>query len=212
MSTSESITGGLREVYQWRMLEIRGAFDAGASGSATIAARARVLDEFVSGLWAREIEGTPRLTTGIALVAIGGYGRGHLFPYSDVDLLFLLDGRLAEKDVKDAVRRVNQEMWDSGIRVSPATRKLTECERFDEENAEFAISLMDHRFVAGDLALYMKLAGQTIPKLLQREQKALMARADGAYASAPCEVWGYALSPGTEYQGLSRRIARHSCV
>lgn len=176
MQTSESIGGGMRERYQRKMLEIRGAFDAGASGAATIAARAKALDEFASGLWAREVQRDRRLATGIALVAIGGYGRGQLFPYSDVDLLFLLDGRLAEKDVKDAIRRVNQEMWDAGIRISPATRKLAECERFDEENAEFAISLMDHRQLAGDAMLYRRLATVTIPKLLQREQKALMAR------------------------------------
>jgi [protein-PII] uridylyltransferase len=176
MIASESTVSGMREKYQRRMLEIRGAFEAGASGAATIAARAKALDEFVGGLWAQEIECDRRFANGIALVAIGGYGRGQLFPYSDVDLLFLLDGRLAEKDVKDAIRRVNQQMWDSGIRISPATRKLTECERFDEENAEFAVSLMDHRLIVGDMSLYMKLAGQTVPKLLQREQKALMAR------------------------------------
>jgi [protein-PII] uridylyltransferase len=176
MSTDESTDGGMRETYQRRMLEIRGAFDAGASGAATIEARAKALDEFVNGLWTQEVERDGRLGTGVSLVAIGGYGRGQLFPYSDVDLLFLLDGRVAEKDLKDAIRRVNQEMWDSGIRISPTTRKLAECEHFDEENAEFAISLMDHRLVAGDLALYMRLAGQTILKMLQREQKSLMAR------------------------------------
>ncbi len=176
MSTSESIGSGMREMYQRRMLEIRGAFDAGASGAETIAARAKALDEFVSGLWALEVERDQRLANGIALVAIGGYGRAQLFPYSDVDLLFLLDGRLAEKEVKDAIRRVNQEMWDSGMRISPTTRRLAECEHYDEENAEFAISLMDHRLITGDMALYMRLAGQTILKLLQREQKSLMAR------------------------------------
>jgi [Protein-PII] uridylyltransferase len=166
----------MRERYQRKMVEIRAAFEAGASGAATIAARSQAIDELASGLWGEEVQRDRRLATGISLVAIGGYGRGQLFPYSDVDLLFLLDGRLAEKDVKDAIRRVNQEMWDSGIRISPATRKLAECERFDEENAEFAVSLMDHRRLAGDALLYRKLATVTIPKLLQREQKGLMAR------------------------------------
>jgi [protein-PII] uridylyltransferase len=78
--------------------------------------------------------------------------------------------------VKDAIRRVNQELWDCAIRVSPATRKLAECERFDEDNAEFAISLMDHRPVCGDSSLYRKLAEQVMPKLLQREGKTLTAR------------------------------------
>ena len=58
------------------------------------------------------------------MLAVGGYGRRELFPYSDVDLMFLLDGKLAERDVKDAVRRVNQELWDCGIRVAPTTRRL----------------------------------------------------------------------------------------
>jgi [protein-PII] uridylyltransferase len=177
MQTNEATNGGMRAGYQRRMLEIRGAFEAGgASGEATIAARAKALDELVGGLWNQVVKRDARLAEGISLVAMGGYGRAQLFPCSDVDLLFLLDGRLPEKDLKDAVRSVNQEMWDCGIRVSPATRKLAECEHFHEENAEFAISLMDHRMVVGDAALYGKLAGQVAPKLLQREQKGIVTR------------------------------------
>ena len=88
----------------------------------------------------------------------------------------MLDGKLAEKDLKVAIRQVNQEMWDCGIRVSPVTRKLTECERLDPENAEFVLSLMDHRMVTGDAALYEKLAGQCVPKLLQRDYKTVMVK------------------------------------
>jgi len=176
MQTSEPTAGVLRERYQRRMLEIRGAFEAGASGAATIAARASALDDLVRALWRQAVEQDARLKTGVALVAMGGYGRRELFPYSDMDLLFLLDGRLPEKQVKDAIRRLNQEMWDAGIRVSPATRKLAECERFDEENAEFAISLLDHRLITGDAALYTRLARQSVPKLLQRDHKAMMTR------------------------------------
>jgi [protein-PII] uridylyltransferase len=154
MQAYESIGGGLRGKYQRRMLEIRGAFEAGASGAVTIAARAAALDELVTGLWQRSVGQDARLGTGVALVAVGGYGRRELFPYSDVDLLFLLDGRLAEKDLKVAIRQVNQEMWDCGIRVAPVTRKLA----------------------VGDAGLYDKLVAQCIPKLLQRDQKAVMAR------------------------------------
>src|ERR1700731_3836535 len=177
MRANESISGGMRGNYQRRMLEVRGAFEAGgASGAVTIAGRAAAVDEVVGGLWRQAVEGDKRLASGVALVAIGGYGRRELFPYSDVDLLFLLDGRLAEKDVKDAIRRVNQEMWDCGMRVSPVTRKLAECERFDPENAEGVLSLLDHRMVTGDAELYDKLAGQSVPKLLQREHKNVMVR------------------------------------
>lgn len=177
MRIDDSTDGGLRGRYQRRMLELRGAFEAGGtSGAVTIAARAAALDEMVKALWGQAVERDTRLASGTALVAVGGYGRRELFPYSDVDLLFLLDGKIAEKDLKDAIRRVNQEMWDCGIRVSPTTRRLAECERFDEENAEFALSLMDHRLVGGDTALYERLATQCVPKLLQREQKSMMAK------------------------------------
>ena len=177
MPANDSTSGGMREKYQRRMLEIRGAFEAGgASGAVAIAARAAAVDELVSGLWRQAVERDPRLSVGVTLAAVGGYGREELFPYSDVDLLFLLDGKLVEKDVKDAIRRVNQEMWDCGMRVSPMTRRLAECEHLDPENAEFVVSLMDHRMVAGDAALYDKLAGQTVPKLLQPEHKGVMTK------------------------------------
>jgi [protein-PII] uridylyltransferase len=177
MPANDTTSSGLRAAYQRRMLEIRGAFEAGgASGAVTIAARAAAVDELVGRLWQLEVERDPRLGAGVALVAVGGYGRSELFPYSDVDLLFLLDGRLADKDVKDAIRRVNQEMWDCGMRVSPVTRKVAECERVDPENTEFVVALMDHRIVVGDAGLYGKLAEQSVPKLLLREHKVVTAK------------------------------------
>src|SRR5580765_1450973 len=167
---------GLRSQYQRTMLEIRGAFEAGASGSATLAARTAAIDTLVTGLWHLAYASDPRIANGVALAAIGGYGRRELFPYSDVDLLFLLDASVQEKDVKETIRRIGQELWDSGIRVSPATRKLAECERFSEDNAEFTISLLDHRFLAGDAVLYKKLDTVTVPKLIERDRKQILAR------------------------------------
>ena len=72
-------------------------------GRVTIAARAALVDELVRGLWAREVATDRKLASGVAIAAIGGYGRGKLFPYSDVDLLVLLDGSLREgREGRDA--------------------------------------------------------------------------------------------------------------
>src|SRR5260370_4968022 len=96
---ANSTTSGMRGNYQRRMMAGRAAFEAGgASGAVTIAARAAAVDELVRELWRQAVERDSRLGAGVALVAIGGYGRRELFPYWDVDLLFLLDGRLAEKE------------------------------------------------------------------------------------------------------------------
>src|ERR1700761_1193986 len=94
MQEREQSQNGVREHYQRTMLEIHGAFAAGASGGETIAARARAVDELVRGLWYEIVQENPgALESGIALVPIGGYGRSQLFPCSDVDLLILLDSK-----------------------------------------------------------------------------------------------------------------------
>ncbi|WP_263385208.1 [protein-PII] uridylyltransferase [Granulicella arctica] len=176
MQANEEPQIGMRGQYQRRMLEIRGAFEAGASGSETIAARSLAIDGLVQILWQQAIEANGRLASGIAVLAVGGYGRKELFPYSDVDLLFLLDGKVLEKDVKDSIRRVSQELWDCGIRVSPTTRKAAECDKFDPDVAEFTLSLLDHRLIAGDALLHNQVLYQALPKLLRRENKAILAR------------------------------------
>jgi [protein-PII] uridylyltransferase len=164
----------MRGEYQRRMLAIRDAFEAGQSGAATIAARAQAMDEFIAALWAKATAKTAALRSGIALVALGGYGRSELFPYSDVDLMYLLDGKVSERDVKQPIRRISQELWDAGIRLSPLTRKRSEAEKFDPDNVEFALSSLDHRLLAGDFAVYKRFTGTGLPKMLERDSKAIV--------------------------------------
>ena len=115
------------------------------------------MDELIVGC-GKQAEKTHAVAgSGIVLVALGGYGRGELFPYSDVDLLYLLDGKVSEQEVKQPIRRISQELWDCGIRLSPMTRKRSEAERFDAENVEFTLALLDHRLLAGDAAVYRAL-------------------------------------------------------
>jgi [protein-PII] uridylyltransferase len=177
---THAIDDGMREVYQQTMLSIGAAFAAGASGPQTLRQRSDAIDALVLYLWQIAVEREPRLAKGIALVAVGGYGRRELFPYSDVDLLFLLDTKLSEKTVeavyKDPIRRMSQSLWDCGLRIAPVTRKLGECERFDPENAEFALALLDQRFVSGDDALYQRFSGQVLPKLFERDRDAMLRR------------------------------------
>jgi [protein-PII] uridylyltransferase len=175
MQEAQTTGEGLCGQYQRRLLEIRGAFATGTSGAQTVAARAAAVDELIVGLWAQAVVETPLLGHGIALLAVGGYGRRELFPFSDVDLLYLLDGKVSEAEIKQPIRRISQQLWDCGIRLAPTSRKRSEAERFDEENAEFTIALLDHRLLAGDAAVYQRLAEVGFPKMLERENKALAA-------------------------------------
>jgi [protein-PII] uridylyltransferase len=181
MQTRQPSDDGGRGEYQRQMLEIRRAFERGATGTETLAGRTAAVDGLVRGLWQKAVAQDARLGKSVALVAVGGYGRGELFPYSDIDLLFLMDPKAAEKDFKDPIRRVSQELWDCGLRVSPTARRLQECDWFDPQNVESALALLDHRLIeaetgSGGTSLFDRMRGQVLPKLVEREHGAIARR------------------------------------
>jgi len=65
-----------------------------------------------------------------AVLAVGGYGRRQLFPYSDVDLLLLFESEKLAVDSKDAIAAFLRHLWDSDLRVSHSVRTPAECTRF----------------------------------------------------------------------------------
>ena len=166
-----------RQAYQEAVAGLRADFRGGANaGVHAIHGRADAADALVRSLWQVAEKDDERLQRGIAVVAVGGYGRRELFPASDLDLLFVVADAAKEKSAKEPIKRLTQQLWDSGMRVAATTRALSECERFDPENAEFTLSLLDARALAGDVALTQKLIGECVPKLVERERKPLLAR------------------------------------
>jgi [protein-PII] uridylyltransferase len=149
-------------------------FAATGDGRAAVAQRTRLIEDIVRRLWRDLVSGNEAGPRDFTLVATGGFGRGWLFPYSDIDLLFLYADRRGEETHKEAIRRFSQELWDLKLKLSPASRTLAECDRFDPNNTEFTISLLDSRYLAGDRELFARLHDKTIPKLVMREAKALL--------------------------------------
>jgi len=153
-------------------VEIRRSFELNGDGLRAAAARAALVDELVLRFWANEVAGDPELATGVALAAVGGYGRGELFPYSDVDLLMCVEKNAAER-AEEAIRRVSQSLWDCGMQVSLSTRPVSECERFDPANPEFGLSLLDLRGIGGDPIVLAKLSQKAVVKMRSRDTKAI---------------------------------------
>jgi [protein-PII] uridylyltransferase len=149
-------------------------FAATGDGRAAVAHRTRLIEEILKRLWRDLVSADEAGPRGFALVATGGFGCGWLFPYSDIDLLFLFADRGGEETHKEAVRRFSQELWDLKLKLSPASRTLAECDRFDPNNTEFTISLLDCRYLAGDRELLARLHDKVIPKLVMREAKPLL--------------------------------------
>jgi len=149
-------------------------FAATGDGRAAVAQRTQLIEDILKRLWRECVSSDDHGPRGLALVATGGFGRGWLFPYSDIDLLFLSADRTSEAAYKDAVQHFSQELWDLKLKLSPASRTLSECDRFDPNNTEFTISLLDCRFLVGDRELFARLHDKMIPKLVVRESKPLL--------------------------------------
>ncbi len=159
----------------------RDAFARSGDGIGTMRRRSADVDKLLEAIWAGlgSANDLP-----VALFAMGGYGRGELAPFSDVDVLFLCANESAERDAHELIRSATQAMWDIGLRASPATRSLKECERLDGEGKlEFAISLLDRRFLLGDRALGTLFEEKVLPNALLREGESLQAQlAEAAFA------------------------------
>jgi [protein-PII] uridylyltransferase len=174
MSTTSSLTSELRGLYVDESARIQQDFTRTGDGKAAVAQRTALVESIALRLWKELISPEQANPTGFALVAIGGFGRRWLFPHSDIDLLFLHTESAGESNFRDRIRHFSQELWDLRMKLSPTTRTLAECDRFDSNNVEFTISLLDCRYLAGDRELFVKLRDKLIPKLVMREAQSLV--------------------------------------
>ena len=129
-----------------------------ASGRSTRAVRgvlrglAREADTTLSALWAHA--GFP---DSFALVAVGGYGRGELFPHSDIDVLLLMpDGTSVETDptLTARIETFIGQCWDLGLEIGSSVRTVSECMAQSQADVTVQTSLLESRRVAGSIALH----------------------------------------------------------
>jgi [protein-PII] uridylyltransferase len=111
----------------------------------------RVVDAVLAEAWRGA--GLPPQT---ALVAVGGYGRGELFPYSDVDVLILL-GAPPDAITQARLEGLVQLFWDLGMEFGHSIRTVDECMVESEADITVQTSLLEARLVAGDARLFAQL-------------------------------------------------------
>ena len=170
MDAPALVIDDLREQYTQQMALVRQTYDRTGDGTAAIRRRSSVVDRVLIELWRRAFSsGGSDVAVKASVLALGGYGRKDLFPFSDIDVLFAFADDDTEKSARPAIRSIIQAMWDIGLRASPATRTVKECNRFDPDNLEFTLSTFDHRFLAGNFPLYQKLHNETFPGVVLSE-------------------------------------------
>ncbi|MFZ0865944.1 MAG: [protein-PII] uridylyltransferase [Candidatus Sulfotelmatobacter sp.] len=174
MMAASSLISELRGCLVEGSARIARDFAATGDGRAAVAQRTHLIEDILKRLWLDLVSSDEAGPRDFTLVATGGFGRGWLFPYSDIDLLFLYADRRSEEAHKEEIRRFSQELWDLKLKLSPASRTVAECDRLDANNTEFTISLLDCRYLAGDRELFTRLHDKVIPKLVMREAKPLL--------------------------------------
>jgi [protein-PII] uridylyltransferase len=167
MSTVVLAVDDLREQYTREMTLVRQTCERTGDGTAAIRRRSAVVDRILIEMWRRAFADAP--PPNAALLALGGYGRKDLFPFSDIDVLFTFADDKVEDACKEGVRAIIQGMWDIGLRASPASRTVKEAGRFDPDNLEFTLATLDRRFLAGQFPLYQQIHQVVLPGLFLSE-------------------------------------------
>ena len=103
-------------------------------------------DALLIQLW-QEIELSEQL--GIALIAVGGYGRREMFPLSDLDFLILVE-QTPSPEIEEKITQFIQFLWDCGFEVGNSVRTLEQCESEGKQDITIATNLLEARFLAGN--------------------------------------------------------------
>ena len=127
--------------------QIRERFFATRDAAAALIERSQLVDSIVRERWSW-------MPAGLAIAAVGGYGRRELFPFSDVDLLIVTSTDQSEAAIKEPLAMCLRDLWDKGLRISQSVHTVADCNQIDPANAELAVSLLDRRFLAGEHSLF----------------------------------------------------------
>ncbi|MDA0706937.1 MAG: [protein-PII] uridylyltransferase [Proteobacteria bacterium] len=130
--------------------DMRERFLAGESVVMLVHERADVIDSVLTHLWLKH---APECVESAAVVAVGGYGRGELHPYSDVDILVLLPRKLSDTG-KAQLSDFVTALWDIGLEIGQSARTVAQCQ--DEAEADLTVitTLMESRLITGPAELY----------------------------------------------------------
>ena len=130
---------------------LRRSYLRDASPQRLLRAHSRLIDKTLQSLW-REL----RPAADAALVATGGYGRGELFPASDIDVLVLL-GEEPGPEVRVRLERLVGTFWDIGLEVGHSVRTVPDCVAAATADITVQTALLEARFLAGSRPLFCEL-------------------------------------------------------
>ncbi len=144
--------GCYRELIQRSQQELAERFSAEEPVEGLVRARALFTDTLLRAAWSQQLR--EDLAARLALVAVGGYGRGELHPYSDVDLMVLVPADAPLTDGERAqIGQLVTFLWDIGLEVGHSVRTVAQCAEEAATDVSVMTTLMEVRLIAGSTAL-----------------------------------------------------------
>ena len=134
--------------------QLRLQYDAHQDASGLLRGHARVIDLLLKEAWE-----DLTMPAGTTLVAVGGYGRGRLYPYSDVDVLLLLP-ELPDAALEAKLTQFIGFCWDVGLEIGHSVRTLDECVAEAQKDLTIQTALIEARRITGNLPLFDELVEQ----------------------------------------------------
>src|SRR2546428_4856455 len=127
----------LAELYAGESARVRYTFETTGDGLAAARERSRLVDKVATQLYRDLLSPDP--AGNFCLVAVGGYGRQELFPYSDVDLLFLSESARISESFRQPVAAIARALWDLPVRVGHSAPTLASCGPVQRDKPGFMI-------------------------------------------------------------------------
>ncbi len=147
----------LRDALEQGQTYLLAQFEQGADVVDLVHARAQYVDQALQHLWSQEHnDNFPA-----CLIAVGGYGRGELHPYSDIDLLLLLNESISQSP-PESLSHFLTHLWDMGLEIGHSVRSLVECREQAETDITVATNLLESRYLCGDADLFEQLQQLTV--------------------------------------------------
>lgn len=156
--------------------EIMAMHRAGASGGEVVTAITAMTDTLIKKLFesiTHDLIVDKQARDMLTLVAIGGYGRGELNPYSDIDLMFLHNGKHAQR-VEGIAQKLLYFLWDMRLDVGYSVRTLTDCVEMAASDTTVRTALLDARFLIGNRVLFQEFQKVMLTQIITKGSDAFI--------------------------------------
>jgi len=150
-----------RKLRQQAREELQQRFVENESVESLVRAGAAFLDALLVGLWRQRL--TSALADRLCLVAVGGYGRGELHPWSDVDIMVLCPAALSDAEHAE-ISALITFLWDVGIEVGHSVRTVKECSEESARDVTVITTLIESRYLAGESELLREMRNALAPE------------------------------------------------